>query len=180
MTIYRDDQPLLRERVVEAEQELCFVKARVAALDEDLRELRMSEPTLSPRRGAIRLISFVPILIVLGLAAAWLVYTAPLFPRHGCRALWALRGAQAVEQAAELYRVEQPEGCPTIDELIAKHVVDRGKRDDPWGHPYRFTCDEVGPHAFSTGHDGEPWTADDIGAHLTEAEAQRIEEIYGR
>lgn len=179
MTIYREDRALLRERVVEAERELSFVKARVAALDEDVRELLTSEPTPTPKRRAVRLVSFVPIMIVCSLAGAWFVWTRPLFPHHHSRVLEALRGAQAVEQAADIYLSEVAARCPTIEDLVAKHMVDRKRGDDPWGRPYRFSCDEDGAHAFSTGRDGEPWTADDISARLREVEARRLEELYG-
>lgn len=178
MTIYREDEALLRERVVQAEEELRCVAASVAALEEELKDLRLRQPSLGPRQGPVRLVSLVPIAIVVGLAGAWLVWTRPLLPRHGSRALGALRGAQAVEQAAEIYRVEQ-DGCPTVDALVAGRRLAHGRRDDPWGRPYHLSCDEEGPHAFSTGRDGEPWTADDIGSRLTEKDAQRIEEVYG-
>lgn len=68
-----------------------------------------------------------------------------------------------VREAVELYRLDDPEGCPSAMDLVSMGMVqDVGLVTDPWGHLYQIECPADGPRVASLGPDGAPGTADDV------------------
>jgi hypothetical protein len=54
-------------------------------------------------------------------------------------------------------------GCPTVAQLITDGILDEDmSRADPWGGPWRISCDDGRIAVSSDGPDKHPGTADDI------------------
>lgn len=66
--------------------------------------------------------------------------------------------------AAEAFLVAQgSEECPAADELKRDGILSRrSKTDDPWGTPYRISCEPDAATVMSAGCDGIFGTGDDI------------------
>lgn len=74
----------------------------------------------------------------------------------------ARRQMQVVRSAAQMYRMDNPTGCPTIDVLRAEGFVDAKAERDPWGHPLAISCEGREISVISPGPDGQFGTSDDI------------------
>ena len=71
--------------------------------------------------------------------------------------------AAQIHSAAEAFRAEHSEGCPTLSELEEEHFLSHGSRgDDAWGNRFRVHCDNDEIVVSSPGSDRLPGTADDI------------------
>jgi len=75
----------------------------------------------------------------------------------------ALRTAQRIRGAAENWRREHSEGCPTVS--VLKHeayLESEADADDPWGQRFRLKCGDEDVTVTSPGQDGKPNTPDDV------------------
>ena len=74
------------------------------------------------------------------------------------------RLAEPVLAAAQQWRDQNAEGCPTIGGLIHEGLLDSNvEREDPWGGTLRLVCSESGQfRVLSPGQDGQLGTEDDI------------------
>lgn len=71
--------------------------------------------------------------------------------------------ANQVQVAAQSFRAQHAEGCPTLSLLEEEHFLDRAAReDDAWGNRFRIHCDADHISVSSAGADGKPNTSDDI------------------
>jgi len=71
--------------------------------------------------------------------------------------------ANQIQVAAQGFRAQHSEGCPTLSLLEEEHFLDRAAReDDAWGHRFRVRCDGDQVSVSSAGPDGKPNTSDDI------------------
>jgi hypothetical protein len=69
----------------------------------------------------------------------------------------------SIHPIAEKWVYEHEGQCPTVDRLIAeKELSTTSRREDPWGSPYRITCDGTVVHVHCDGPDRTPDTADDL------------------
>jgi len=65
--------------------------------------------------------------------------------------------------ALELYRKEFGEYPKTLDELLLKKgIKERDIIEDAWGRTYHYVRTDDSYVIFSMGHDGKPYTKDDI------------------
>ena len=74
------------------------------------------------------------------------------------------RLAEPVLAAAQQWRDQNPDGCPTIGGLIRDGSLSADvQREDPWGGTLRLVCSEGGRFSvLSPGQDGQLGTNDDI------------------
>lgn len=123
----------------------------------------------------VEVLIVVAIMAVIAGGATLLVF--PAFKKAKVEA--AKVGAEAVRQAAELYLNTDAEGgaCPLVKDLIASKKLDAKKTDDPWGTPYRITCegDEVRVH--SNGRDAKENTPDDVRDDFKPSDIKRVAEL---
>jgi prepilin-type N-terminal cleavage/methylation domain-containing protein len=82
--------------------------------------------------------------------------------------VWAQRRAAEIDArnllvAAKLWRMENPDHCPTFQELVESGHVESGTRQaDPWKTPYRMACVDNRISVSSAGPDRQSDTEDDI------------------
>lgn len=74
----------------------------------------------------------------------------------------AQRQIAVVRSAAQMYRMDNPTGCPTTATLRAEGFVDAKAERDPWGHPLAISCEGREISVISPGPDGQVGTSDDI------------------
>lgn len=69
----------------------------------------------------------------------------------------------AIHPVAEKWVSDHDGGCPTVPQLKAeKELSGSSKIDDPWGSPYRISCDGLKVTMHCDGPDRRPNTADDL------------------
>lgn len=76
----------------------------------------------------------------------------------------AVRDAQRIHDAAEEWRSDNEQGCPTLSQLKhERRLDDEAQTADPWGQRYRLECtDEGSVIVVSPGRDGRTGTPDDV------------------
>ena len=74
------------------------------------------------------------------------------------------QAAQPLFAAANQWRAQNPEGCPTIGVLVREGLLDADvNRMDPWGGTLRLVCsDRDRITVLSPGEDGRLGTDDDL------------------
>jgi hypothetical protein len=73
--------------------------------------------------------------------------------------------ANQIQIAAQGFRAQHSEGCPTISQLEEEHFLDRAARtDDAWGNRFRVRCTGDTLSVASAGPDGKANSSDDIRA----------------
>ena len=73
--------------------------------------------------------------------------------------------ANQIQIAAQSFRTQHSEGCPTLSLLEEEHFLDRAAReDDAWGNRFRVHCDGDTLTVTSAGPDGKANSSDDIRA----------------
>jgi hypothetical protein len=66
--------------------------------------------------------------------------------------------------------VHPSEDCPTVDQLKAEKILDTGfSLKDPWGQPYKVSCDSDEITCTSPGPDRKEGTDDDVRRPKTDA-----------
>ena len=71
--------------------------------------------------------------------------------------------AQALRSAVMLYVVDNPRGCPTVEDLVSERYLDGSKRTaDAWDTEFQVTCEDGDIFVVSAGPDLEFNTEDDI------------------
>ena len=85
----------------------------------------------------------------------------------GCRypmSEQARTDAMAVRSAAELYLAQDPGApCPWMEDLVRERILSSSTRtEDPWGMPFRITCDGDEITVVSSGPDRRLDTEDDV------------------
>ena len=66
--------------------------------------------------------------------------------------------------------------CPTVKDLAEAKKLDSKKTDDPWGRPYRISCeDDI--VVFSNGKDGKEGTPDDVRNDFKPADIKRVADL---
>jgi general secretion pathway protein G len=72
---------------------------------------------------------------------------------------------ETLRTAVKMWRATENEsGCPSVPNLIADGMLDRGKsaKTDAWGQPWVIECQDFDATIISTGPDKLPDTEDDI------------------
>lgn len=132
----------------------------------------------SARRGVtlVEVLIVVAIMAVIAGGATLLVF--PAFKKAKIEA--AKVGGEAVHQAAELYLNTEAdgEGCPTVKDLVDAKKLDAKKTDDPWGSPYRISCEEAGElRVYSNGNDRKEGTPDDVRDDFKPSDVKRVADL---
>jgi hypothetical protein len=84
-------------------------------------------------------------------------------PRGSVNAIITRDGLKTMQVALELYKKEHGEYPELLEEiLINKGITDRSIIKDAWGREYYYIKLGSGYVIFSKGHDGKPYTDDDI------------------
>lgn len=102
-------------------------------------------------------------LVVLGVSCMVAVLVArPSLAKNSAKALQ--QTAQPLFVAANQWRDQNPEGCPTVGVLVRDGFLDADvHRVDPWGGTLRLVCsDHDRIIVLSPGQDGQLGTDDDI------------------
>jgi prepilin-type N-terminal cleavage/methylation domain-containing protein len=121
------------------------------------------------RRRAVRGVTLVEILVVLGIMAmiAGAVAFGVLPAWERAQVKTTQQNAIALRGVAVGHRIQTTSvDCPTIDSLHASQALDRASRTtDAWDQPYRIVCAEDGEiTVVSPGPDRKMGTQDDIAA----------------
>lgn len=75
----------------------------------------------------------------------------------------AITDARRILSAAEQWRFDNDDGCPTVTQLVVDRRLERDARsDDPWGNRFRIHCEPDGVAVRSPGKDGKLGTSDDV------------------
>ena len=75
----------------------------------------------------------------------------------------ASMGVITLQSAVEIYRIQNPNTCPTYTDLVMTGAVTPDTSSiDPWGNPYVIDCSTGVPAVYSVGPDGSAGTFDDI------------------
>ncbi len=121
-------------------------------------------PTMRRRcasRG-VTLIEVMVVVVILGLIAA--ATAVAVFPNlmKGQEAM-TLINARVIRTAAQQWRSQHGDGCPTTSQLRKEDILDRGtKTTDAWDAPFNIVCEETGTTVLSAGRDRQEGTKDDI------------------
>jgi hypothetical protein len=98
------------------------------------------------------------------LLASWALSTRGSW--SGCiipRSQSARLQAQQVRHTVCLRALTRPRPCPTMDDLMRDRWIDRASSvADPWGRPWRISCQADDVIVSSDGPDGIEGTRDDI------------------
>jgi general secretion pathway protein G len=120
------------------------------------------------QRKRTRGVTLVEVLIVVAIlaiiAGAVAVFAIPHF--MGAQQQTARTDTRTLVSVVETYRLSRADqtACPTVEELKANNALRKEQNiNDPWGHPYKITCDGLQVGVTSTVPDGKPNTDDDIG-----------------
>lgn len=143
--------------------------------------LTRKQRLLSLRRIARRGVTLVEVLIVVAIMAVIAGgATLMVFPQFKKARIQAAKtGADAVRQAAEYYLNTESEGgkCPTLKDLTDAKKIDAKKTDDPWGSPYRITCEGDEIRVYSNGQDGKEGSPDDVRDDFKPSDVKRVAEL---
>lgn len=134
----------------------------------------------SARRKLRRGVTLVEVLIVVAIMAVIAGgATLLVFPQFAkARVQSAQIGADVVKQATELYLNTDGDAstCPTVKDLAEAKKLDPKKTDDPWGRPYRISCeDDI--RVYSNGKDGKENTPDDVRDDFKPADIKRVADL---
>jgi hypothetical protein len=117
--------------------------------------------TGAPRRLRIA-INIAAAVVILGLVSLTMVLALRTEP-CGSREQTARIDIAAIRVAAQLYRVQYPDRCPSVKRLVEAGILEEHRRiTDPWDNDYVIECDGGEVLVFSSGPDGLPNTADDV------------------
>ena len=100
--------------------------------------------------------------LMLGVAGVGLVVA--LMPSYGPSDIWVTESrAHTIRQAITLFRVENPDECPSVTQLVeGQYLNGTSDSEDSWGMSFRLVCDGREVRVYSAGPDGSFDTADDV------------------
>lgn len=135
---------------------------------------RPSVPRKIPRYGATRGLTLVELVITITLigvlTAAISIGVIGAQKRANIQA--AKTACNTARQATMQWKAVHPgEDCPAIEQLKAEKDLDTGfSLKDPWGSPYKLSCDSDEITCSSAGPDRKEGTDDDIVVPQVEAQ----------
>lgn len=114
------------------------------------------------KRGMTLIEIMIVVIIMAMIATGVAVAVIPQFKKSQEKA--AKSDVAAIRTAVQLYQVENPGKCPSVEDLKEERVISKDKRTtDPWDKDFVINCsgnDE--PDVFSMGPDMQEGTEDDI------------------
>ncbi len=100
--------------------------------------------------------------LALGAGASGLWWAESKSSSHDAEAA-SRSDANQVQIAAQGFRAQHSDGCPTLSLLEEERFLDRSAReDDAWGNRFRVRCENGELSVSSAGPDGLPGNSDDI------------------
>ena len=114
------------------------------------------------RREAMTLVEIMIVVIIMAMIAT--AVGVAVVPRlRDARIQQTRTDLQSVASAADMFRMDHPSDCPSVEDLTHAGILSRGTRTtDAWDHDFVLECDDQGVIASSTGPDGQAATDDDI------------------
>jgi general secretion pathway protein G len=145
----------LKERTMKLSRSLCDLREHVSR---DHSRDRI-------RRALARGVTLIEILIVLAIvgmiAGGVAVYAVPKFKESQVKS--AKISAQDLQSLADGWRADNGNDCPTPQRLKTEKQMSAGSSlNDPWGAPWKITCDGENTTVISFGPDKKEGTPDDI------------------
>lgn len=136
-------------------------------MNRKMRRLRRAQSVLTKRcyRTLERGVTLIEILIVLAIvgmiAGGVAVYAVPKFKESQIKT--AKISAQDLQQIADGWRADNGNDCPTPQRLKTEKQMSAGSSlNDPWGAPWKISCDGDQTTVISSGPDKKEGTPDDI------------------
>lgn len=122
------------------------------------------------RRTLERGVTLVEVLIVVAIlsliAGGVAIYAIPKYQQ--AQKDTSCTDATTMVSNVDLWKMNHPSSgstCPTLEDLKNDHAFKSGQNtNDPWGKPYKITCDGDGVDVISSGPDGKEGNEDDIRA----------------
>ena len=125
----------------------------------DLRRQRLTRRRRHEGMTLIEIMIVIFILAMIGTGVA--VAVLPQLQKAQVKSTQA--DAQALRSAVMLYVVDNPRGCPTVEDLVSERYLDGSKRTaDAWDNEFQVTCEDGDIFVVSAGPDLEFNTEDDI------------------
>jgi general secretion pathway protein G len=126
-----------------------------------LARLRLARVRRTLERG-VTLIEILIVLAIVGMIAGGVaVYAVPKFKESQIKT--AKISAQDLQQIADGWRADNGNDCPTPQRLKTEKQMSAGSSlNDPWGAPWKITCEGESTTVISSGPDKKEGTPDDI------------------
>src|SRR5882757_4914165 len=119
-------------------------------------------PEYQRERSAVVVIVIALVLDLIALVTSVTYREARQYQGHAIRAQ-AQNDVRAIHPAAEKWRAEHLNECPTMEILQRDEEISRSSKiTDPWDSPYRIDCTANETFVRSYGRDRKRGTADDI------------------
>ena len=132
-------------------------------MDNEIRLARTRAAKHLARQRGMTLIEIMIVVIIMAMIAT-AVAVAVMPQLEKSRIQTAKTDVAAVRSAVQLFLAESPGTCPSMDDLKAERLLDKGKRTtDPWDKEFVIVCIEGDdPDVYSTGPDMQDGTEDDV------------------
>lgn len=125
-------------------------------------DLRRQRLTRRRRHEGMTLIEIMIVIFILAMIGTG-VAVAVLPQLQKAQVKSTQTDAQALRSAVMLYVVDNPRGCPTVEDLVSERYLDGSKRTaDAWDTEFQVTCEDGDIFVVSAGPDLEFNTEDDI------------------
>lgn len=114
------------------------------------------------RQAGMTLMEIMIVLVIVGMLATGI--GVALMPQlEKAREKDTRKALEVVRTAVQMYRLDQPRACPSMDELVRSRTIDSQKSTvDAWGNDFVIQCDRNGVTVTSPGADGQLGTEDDV------------------
>lgn len=114
------------------------------------------------RRAGMTLMEIMIVLVIVGMLATG-VGVALMPQLEKAREKDTAKAVQVVKSAVNMYKLDNPRGCPDMAELVRAKYIDGSKSSvDAWGNEFVIQCERGEVNVVSPGPDGQPGTEDDI------------------
>jgi general secretion pathway protein G len=127
-----------------------------------MNEMRRQLARRRRRQAGMTLMEIMIVLVIVGMLATGIgVAVMPMLEK--ARERETRRGIESVRTAVNMYRLDSPRSCPSIDELVRSKTLDSNKGTvDGWGNSFTIQCERGDVIVISPGADGQLGTEDDI------------------
>lgn len=130
--------------------------------DQMMNEMRKQLAKRRKSQAGMTLMEIMIVLVIVGMLATGIgVAVMPMLERARLRD--TAKAVQVVKSAVNMYKLDNPRGCPDVNELVRSKYLDGSKSAaDAWGNEFVVQCERGEIIVTSPGPDGQPGTEDDI------------------